>query len=288
MNKIIKRVTLISNPVKDEGLEYFATVRDYLISCGFIVKVAQGERDASSQLIYVSEEELYHDTDAAVICGGDGTLLAHAEGAIENGVPVIGINIGRLGYMAGLERDEYYRLSRLLTGEYGLDERMTLTVKKRVGDKTEVIMPYVLNEVVIRGGNMSKLSALSLVSNGAYVTRYRCDGLIAATPTGSTAYSMSAGGPVLDPELSCICVTPICASSPVARPMVFSGGSELVFYRDDDREEYHHVIGDGNIVASLYDGEEIVIGRSNKNLKLITLKNHKFFKVLKEKITGLE
>ena len=147
---------------------------------------------------FASERELYRNSDTVLCIGGDGTIIRCAKEAARYGKPVLGINVGRLGFVAGLEADELERLSDLIHGEYTTEERMMLEVS--LEENGLVKRYYALNDAVVARGTLSRILDLRVLLNESNVCDYRADGLIVATPTGSTAYSLSAGGPVIDPR----------------------------------------------------------------------------------------
>lgn len=213
--------------------------------------------------------------DAIVSLGGDGTLMRAAHIASEQDIPLIGINLGRIGYLTELDRGEVSMLSRLITGEFVYDERMVLDV---VCPDGKTILAF--NDAVIRAVSTHMVS-ISVECGGSPVNLYRGDGLIFSTPTGSTAYSMSAGGSVIDPGLECICLTPVCSQALTARPLVFAPNRRIDV-----------VVGssgciltvDGGPYIRLENGAKICIGRSRRGVKLIKLKNEEFFGVLSKKL----
>ena len=165
---------------------------------------------------FLPMDELYARADMVVVLGGDGSILEAARRAAPRGVPVLGINLGRVGYMAELELGELDLLSRLFAVDsagnpmWHTETRSMLGVEILTAAREVRASMYGLNDAVITNGSIARIIDIELYENGRLVTGYRADGLIVATPTGSTAYSMSAGGPVADPRVSCFCVTPIC------------------------------------------------------------------------------
>jgi NAD+ kinase len=214
-------------------------------------------------------------SEASVIAalGGDGTIMRAAHLASEQGIPVIGINLGRIGYMAELDRSEIALVSKYFDGDYHEDARMMLTV--RVGKDTY----YALNDAVFHSQSR-RMCKYTLTCNGGLVNEYRGDGVILATPTGSTAYSMSAGGSVIDPRLKCICVTPICTQSLTARPMIFSPDSSLSVTAQSDQ---CMITLDGQEPISLGMGETVTVEKSERKLRMIKLKKDGFYEVLRSK-----
>ena len=176
---------------------------------------------------YLPMDALYEEADAMIVLGGDGSILETARRASAADKPILGINLGRLGYMAELDLNELSYLSRLANDDYRIETRAMLRVEL-LSERGELrSFCHALNDATISNGSISRIIDMALSENGSPVTTYRADGLIVATPTGSTAYSMSAGGAIVDPAVPAFCVTPICPHSFAARPLIFSDTSTL-------------------------------------------------------------
>ena len=233
-------------------------------------------------------DTVYKNAELIVALGGDGTILKAAEKALKYNLPILGINLGRLGYMAELEKEEISLIDNIYSGDFSMESRMTLAVGKSLPDGSFKEIGEVLNDVVIGRGNYAHCIDIDLLADGKNVRTIRSDGLIVATPTGSTAYSMAAGGSVLDPTLECICATPIVPISRYACPIIFSGNSVLEILHNDDRVDKWNVILDGEEKCALHCGEKLVIKRSPNAVKMIRLKNEGFFETLNNKISKYE
>ena len=232
---------------------------------------------------YLPLESMYAEADILIVLGGDGTILEAARRAAHRGTPILGINLGRLGYMAELEMSELDQLSRLVTGEYELEQRSMLRVELYADNELRSFC-YALNDAVISNGSVSRMIDLELSEGGVPVTTYRADGLIIATPTGSTAYSMSAGGAIVDPHVECFCVTPICPHSFIARPLVFSDKSTLEIKNVCVREKMLYLTVDGKMNFELYRNQVVRITKSSMETNLIRLKPCGFYKKLRQKM----
>ena len=233
---------------------------------------------------YLPIESVYAEANILIVLGGDGTILEAARRAAHRGTPILGINLGRLGYMAELEPGELDLLSRLFTGEYTLETRSMLRVELLSGGELRSFC-YALNDAVISNGSVSRMIELELSEGGVPVTTYRADGLIIATPTGSTAYSMSAGGALVDPRVPCFCVTPICPHSFIARPMIFSDSSVLEVRNICAREKMLYLTVDGRMNFELYRNQMVRVTKSNLQTKLIRLKSCGFYRKLRQKMS---
>ena len=237
-----------------------------------------------SEFRYLPLESVYAEADILIVLGGDGTILEAARRAAQRGTPILGVNLGRLGYMAELEMQDLDLLKKLFTGEYELEKRSMLRVELLSGGELRSFC-YALNDAVISNGSVSRLVDIELSEGGNSVATYRADGLIIATPTGSTAYSMSAGGAIVDPKVSCVCVTPICPHSFSARPMIFSDQSVLEIRNICAREKMLYLTVDGRMNFELYRNQVVRITKSSMQTKLIRLKPCGFYKKLRQKMS---
>ena len=233
---------------------------------------------------YMPMDSVYAQADILIVLGGDGTILEAARRATHRSTPILGINLGRLGYMAELEMGDLDLLKNLLTGDYEIEKRSMLRVELRTGNDLKSYC-YALNDAVISNGSVSRIIDLELLDNGVPVTTYRADGLIIASPTGSTAYSMSAGGAIVDPRVPCICVTPICPHSFIARPLIFSDQATLEVRNICVREKMLYLTVDGRMNFELYRNQTVRITKSNKETNLIRLKSSGFYRKLRQKMS---
>lgn len=224
-----------------------------------------------------SRDALFGDCDVAVVFGGDGSVLSAAKKASETGIPILGVNFGQIGYITELEEGDIELLGRLGTGDYRTEERMMLDVSVDK-DGRRLFFARAFNEAVVSRGSVSVLGEFVLRCNGSLVSRYRADGVIVATPTGSTAYSMSAGGPVVDPELDAICVTPVCSHSLAsARTLVFGPESVIEVTVPSAGHTDSAVTVDGRTSFRIDDGDlAITLTRSEKKIKLVRFKDSSF------------
>ena len=219
-----------------------------------------------------SEEELYRQGDVLIAVGGDGTIIQVAKGAAQYGKAVLGINVGRLGFVATLERHELDQLEKLVQGAYTVEKRMMLDVS--IGGEERHYS--VLNDAVLSRGTYSHILDLEVLLNNESICNYRADGLIVSTPTGSTAYFLSAGGPVVDPSLDCIGLVPICPHSLFTRPVVFGGDATLCARAHCGSEEEILLSLDGETILPIHSAVPVTIRRSPLTAGIIRL-NHKIF-----------
>lgn len=226
------------------------------------------------------DREIYRLADWVICIGGDGTILHTAKKAAAENKPVLGINAGRVGFMAGLERDELERLSLLRTGEYALENRMLLKATVSAHRKTF----YCLNDAVISKGSLARMIDITVDLGGEQIS-YRADGLIAATPSGSTAYSMSAGGPVLDPSIESIILTPICPHSLFSRSILLSADAKISLSAAGAPGTRVYLSVDGEETHLLEPGSAVEIRRATDlTVRLIKLKKDSFYQTLSRKL----
>lgn len=228
---------------------------------------------------HATMDELYKIADIIITIGGDGTIIRFAKRAALDQKPVLGINAGRVGYLANIEQNEYNLLSKLGTGEYTIEERMMLNVTIKENDN--VIGEYeALNDAVLSSGYLSRIIDVTASVDGGDVITYHADGLIASTPTGSTAYSMSAGGPVIDPTMKCFCLTPICSHSLAAKPILIGGEKEIKLKAYSKKRTDIFLSIDGRKVAPIKPFTEIYISKSKNSVKLVRINDRSFYKTL--------
>lgn len=228
------------------------------------------------------EEDIFSRCDVVISVGGDGTIIRAAKHAARFGKAVLGINVGRLGFVAGLEVDELDQLENLISGQYEVEQRMMLSIS--LAGRTEETRYCALNDAVVSRGSMSRILDFQVCLNETNVCGYRADGLILATPTGSTGYSLSAGGPVIDPVMQCVVLTPICPHSLFTRPVVFNPGSRLTVTATSSYESEIFLTLDGETSLQIKDGEKIEVTRSEIPVRLIKLKKMNFYEVVNEKL----
>ena len=235
---------------------------------------------------FLQMDELYATVDLLVVLGGDGSILESARRASARRTPILGINLGRMGYMAELEMDELDLLSHLFTdGGYNVEERSMLNISL-IGARGNVkVNTLALNEAVITNGAIARIVDIELSEGDLPVASFHADGLIIATPTGSTAYSLSAGGPIADPRVRCFCVTPICPHSLATRPMIFPDNTQLCVKNTSNREKMLYLTVDGRVNYELYRGETVKISRADAVTHLIRIKNCGFYRRLRLKMS---
>lgn len=237
-----------------------------------------------SNIKAMNEAELVKSCDAVIAIGGDGSLIHAAKHAVKFKKPILGINAGKLAFMAGVEKNELYLLDDLISGNYTIDTRMMLDVFS-VNNGGETKIGSCLNDVVIARGEQIKLIRLNISCNEKQINEYYADGVIISTPTGSTAYSLSAGGPVIDPKIESIMLTPICTHSLFARSLIFEKNSVLTVDIPESENDIICISCDGEDTVKLNANDRIIVKNSEYSADFIRLKNESFIDVLNSKLS---
>ncbi|MBQ8357201.1 MAG: NAD(+)/NADH kinase [Clostridia bacterium] len=268
--------------VAEELLSYGVDVLIPSVNKDRIFRMHKNRREYT----YLPLEEVYTAADCIVVLGGDGSILDAARRAAPLGKPLLGINMGHLGYMAELETNELSLLKKVVEGEYEIDERSMLSVSVHTQTGGLKAESFALNEAVISNGSVARIVELELYEGGELVSAYRADGMIVATPTGSTAYSMSAGGPIADPNLNCLLVTPVCPHSLSARPLLFRDDARVEIKNTCQREKMLYLTVDGRINFEIYRGDMVRVTRSDMTTRLIRLRRGGFYNKLQQKMNS--
>ena len=220
--------------------------------------------------------------DLLISIGGDGTLLRAAKTAAALDIPLLGINTGRVGFLTETAPDDIEQvLPALLRGEYELDERAMLRASvEGLGEWT------VLNDAIVTRAGYARLIRMHLFVQGQEAACYMADGLIVSTPTGSTGYSLSAGGPVVSPHVDCMLITPVCDHSLVHRPLVVPGGASIRIQLEEDEEMQARLQADGQTCAALPGGCSVCLRRADQTVKLVRMNSLRFFSRVRTKLSG--
>ena len=276
----MKKFCIITNPEKDREYILTSKIEAYLESRGMLSYRAKETK--GKQYGFVDPESLEKDTDCAIVLGGDGTLLHAASQLSEFGIPLLGINLGTLGFLAEVRKEDVEEaLHKYLSGDYYIEEHMML---KGVFKDKHI---HVLNDIVISANGFSRLVSLDMYINGVSLSQYAGDGLLIATPTGSTAYNLSAGGPVLAHDSKMIVVTPVCPHSLSNRSLVLSDDDSMSIQcgrRGNNTESEVAVTADGVFCCTLKEGDRIEIAKSERTAKLIRFEKEAFYKAVRNKL----
>ena len=283
----MKRVIVTPNPYRDKN---FATARramDILRASGLDVRLCLPfEVDKSYEvprdLRFSRLDRELPNADMVICFGGDGTILHMAKAATRHNLPILGVNIGTMGFMAELESTELEQLSRLSKGDYTLDKRMMLDVSVLQGDKV-LFHDLCLNDAVVTKGAIARVVHLSVKCDEVQAMEFGGDGVIVATPTGSTAYSLSAGGPIVEPEANNILVTPICAHDVASRCMVASEKRVITVELTRNARRNAYLSVDGGRALRLNLGDKTIIRKADLTTKLIRLQERSFYDLVNMK-----
>ena len=276
------KIAIIINSSKQNALPIARDSVKVLRDFGAQILLTEEFKYLYENAVITDENDLYSKADILVVIGGDGTIIHSAKRAAEYSKPVLGLNAGRVGYLAGLEGYELDKLKNLITGDYKIKNRMLLSVK--VGDKEF----FSLNDAVISKGPLSRMIDITVTLDGEHIS-YRADGLIAATPTGSTAYSLSAGGPIVDPDLDTIILTPICPQSLYARPILIAPNEEIQISVTPPEDTGAYITIDGEQACPILEGQTVTVKRAdNMRVGIIELQKGVFLNALADKFNFLK
>ncbi|MCL2677964.1 MAG: NAD(+)/NADH kinase [Clostridiales bacterium] len=274
------KLSLILNYKNEETAARAAAIRSFLRDKPVLLDAPP---DKPGYSLEDCEGRDFRGTDAALVLGGDGTLLAACRHLSPQYVPMLSINMGKLGFLAEVEKDQvFWALEKLLTGEYFIEERGMIEGRVvRKGEETAKVC--VLNDLVVNNGDLSRSLVLQLSAGGELVYSYRGDGLIVSTPTGSTAYSFSAGGPIVTPQLNIMIVTPICPHNLFNRSIILdsANGLEIVCR---SAGEACRLTADGQYRYPLEKDDRLLIGAAQTKALLVRLREVKFFATLHNKL----
>lgn len=283
----MKKVIMTPNPYRDRYFKYANLAESVLREAGIETRICLAfDVDKTFELpedvvLHDLTEEL-KDADLLICFGGDGTILHASKAATRAGVPILGVNIGTMGFMAELESSELKELSRLATGEYSVEERMMLHVKAE--HEGEIILEEdALNDAVITKGAVARIIQMAVSCDDVEMMSFGGDGVIICTPTGSTAYSMSAGGPIVEPTAKNIIITPICAHDMRTKTVVTSAERVISVEIGRIGRKNAFLSVDGGRAQRLNTGDKVTITKSADTTKLVHLSEKSFFEIVKNK-----
>lgn len=285
----MKNFLIVTNPSKDPELEVTNRIKKHIEEQGGTAAIK--ERVATDgEVREIKLEEMQNDIDCVIVLGGDGTMIRVARDMTGSPIPIFGVNLGTLGYLCEVEADHALEaVDRIFSGDYGIEDRMMLVGQAHV-DKRSYHPHNALNDIVVyRAGNLQVVS-LDVYINGKFLCNYFSDGLIVATPTGSTAYNMSAGGPIVDPKAEMILITPINAQAMSAKTVVVSSTDvvEIVVKDRNNNKDQDcvEIAFDGDNIARLKVGERIVIRKADECSKFLKMSKLSFIERLEKKMNG--
>lgn len=285
----IKRIGIVLKPHQPDALKTICNLvawlaeRDITLVGGPEIEREQIEHQTGCAVPQVESEKLAGEVDLMLVLGGDGTMIATARMIGDQETPVLGVNYGGLGYLAEFRIEELYNaLESILSGNYRLDRRVMLAVELRRGTDPPKTS-RVLNDVVINKSALARIIEIETYFDRHYVSSFRADGLIVSTPTGSTAYNLSAGGPVIFPSMNAVVITPICPFTLSNRPIVVPDNAEIELLLKTDNEEVALTL-DGQVGFELEVADRVVIRKSRTTFNIIQPSNRNYFDVLRDKL----
>lgn len=279
------KIGIIPNEDKDKNLRYTKILIDSITKCGGTALICNDVAlKTGAEALNLSENKIVDMSDIMVCLGGDGTFLKAARTIVAKHKPLLGVNLGNLGFLADVDKNEIESaVKHLIEGDFGVDERMMLdTVIVR--DGKVVAEDIVLNDVVISRGAISRILHLKTYINDAFMDLYPGDGLIISTPTGSTAYSLSAGGPLVEPDVELIIATPICPHLLYSRSFITTADRVVKVVVSEDSSHEAMVTVDGQNGYEVIGGDMIITKKSQMRMRMIRLNKKNFFDVLRGKI----
>ena len=285
----IKRIGIVLKPHQPDALKTMCELATWLAERSIVVLGGpEIERDRIAQQTGCAVEEvepgkLAAAVDLVLVLGGDGTMIAAARMMGESEVPVLGVNYGGLGYLAEFRIEELYTaLESILAGNYRLDRRVMLDVELNRGDK-QVTRNRVLNDIVINKSALARIIEIEAYLNSLFVNSFRADGLIVSTPTGSTAYNLSAGGPVIFPSMNAVVITPICPFTLSNRPIVVPDDAVIQLCLKTEQEDVALTL-DGQVGFPLQVEDRVIIRKSQTTFNIVQPTNRNYFEVLRDKL----
>ncbi|MFR7511348.1 MAG: NAD(+)/NADH kinase, partial [Muribaculaceae bacterium] len=277
-----KKIGFVTNIEKDPTLQETKKMVDFVLKKGCEVYVSENFSDVHPDVIATSSSEMYKSVDFVVVIGGDGTILRVARSAAIFDTPILGINFGTLGYLADVEKiNAIDAIEKVLNGDFTIENRMMLEPYVERGCVSHEIN-LALNEVCITNSVCSRMIKLSVEVNGEYFDTFRADGIIVSTPTGSTAYNLSAGGPILSPHTELMTITHICPHTLYARPFVIDG-NDVVRIRVQSNYNNVQMSCDGQSTVQMKNDDVIIVKKSRYVTRIIKTTNMNFYDILRRK-----
>jgi NAD+ kinase len=280
---VIKKIGIIANIEKEKSAECSVQLRDWALNKGITVLFEEGIAGKIGEPKGMDRRELASRVDLLVVLGGDGTILRTVRFVSEYDIPVVGINLGEFGYLTEVNLNEMYSaLELIVNGEYQTEKRMMLDITIYLGTET-IRQQSILNDVVITRGNLSRILNLETTVNERYLTTFRADGIIISTPTGSTAYNISAGGPIVFPEQDSFIINPICPFTLTNRPIIVPDSAEIKVILWT-REQGATLTLDGQVSYTMKSGDSMVIRKSPYVTNLVSSPHRDYMEILRTKL----
>lgn len=283
----MKKIILTPNPYRDKNFQTVRTAMKILKDSGVDVRLClpfeiDKSYDLPKDLRFSRLDREIATADMLICFGGDGTILHMAKTATRNNIPILGVNIGTMGFMAELESTELEQLKRLAEDDFSIDERMMLDVTVH-RDRDIIFHDICLNDVVITKGAVARIVHMAVKCDGVQALECGGDGMIIATPTGSTAYSLSAGGPIVEPDAHSILITPICSHDVASRCIVASDSRTITVTLTRNNRRCAYLSADGGKTLRMNMGDIATVKKSHLTTKLVRLKDRSFYDVVNMK-----
>lgn len=281
----MKKIVLVPNMSKDMAGDVTALLVEKLTSIGLEVY------SASKYACYFGEnvkiyDEFPEDAELVIVVGGDGSVLDASVDAIAKNVPIVGVNLGKVGYLSEVEPDNLDLFTRLSTDDFSVEEKMLLSLSLSKNGETSGVGRFAVNDVVVSHENHFGIADFKIENSRGDSVSYRGDGIIFSTPSGSTAYSFSAGGPVVAHNVDCILATPVCPHSFFNRSILFNASDRITLTNTGTGEL--NVSIDGRFISRLSSGDECTVTVSRKKLKMLTFSKDNMFSTLFRKMRIME
>lgn len=277
-------ILLIANEKKDKDYALANEIVKLIGKRARVFAEAKIKNTILADVTYIPENK-YAEMDMFLVLGGDGTFLSVSKTASQLQIPVVGVNLGRLGFLSEIEKENLKDdIDKLLDRDYAIQERMMLSAELPNNESM-----CALNDIIIaRGNSLFKILEFDVYLDDEFVDHFKADGIIISTPTGSTAYSLSAGGPIVDPSMDILIITPICPHKMYSRTIIVSKDKKVTVKNCSSDDTSAIVAADSRIIGEISNGESVVVGASDNNFKLIRLHGFKFFSVLHNKLVKKE
>jgi len=276
----IKKIGIIANVEKEKSRECTIQLRDWALKRSIEVFFEEGIADKIGVDKGLDRRALASGVDLLIVLGGDGTILRTVRFVSEYDIPIVGINLGEFGYLTEVNLNEMYSaLELIVKGEYQTDKRMMLDITIKLGEET-IRQQSILNDVVITRGNLSRILNLETTVNEGYLTTFRADGIIISTPTGSTAYNLSAGGPIVFPEQDSFIINPICPFTLTNRPIIIPDGAEIKVILWTKGQGATLTL-DGQVSYTMRSGDSILVKKSLYVTNLVSSPHRDYMEILR-------
>ncbi len=280
----MKKIGIIPNISKDINFDITNQMVNWICERECIPLISEQVANEIGYKQYSSVNDIYSQADFLIVLGGDGTLLSVARNAALHNTPILGVNLGTLGFLTDIEKSEAkLALEKVLASEYTLEKRMMLEANILTQSTTHETL-IGLNDICITRGSFSRIITMRIYINDEFVDTFSADGIIISTPTGSTAYNLSAGGPIIAPNSEIIVITPICPHMLYSRSFVVSGNDQIKIKFDDNNIMLNI---DGQIGSTLQNNDIVSIKKSKYYTTIIKTNELSFYKILRKKITGM-